>query len=283
MRSALNLLKGSVCDTFSKRKGEMGGLSHFIDRLLQQGKYHFTTAETCSALGSGVSTVKQALRRLKAKGVIATPQRGFHVVVPPEYRALGCLPAEQFIPQLMEYVGEPYHVALLSAAQLHGAGHHRPQRFQVMVTTPRRPILCGEVGVEFHVRTNLEEATTVVMNTPRGHMRVASPEATALELVGYQRHAGGLDNVATVLAELAESISGSQLGNEANTVPSAWGQRLGYLLELVGQYEKVSQLRVLVERRARRIVPLDPALPRTGAPRSRMWKVAINAEVEADL
>jgi len=205
------------------------------------------------------------------------------VVVPPEYRALGCLPAEQFVPQLMEHVGEPYYVALLSAAQLHGAAHQRPQRFQVMVTSPRRPIDCGAVGVDFYVRSDLKSVSTVIMNTPRGHMRVASPEATALELIGYQRHAGGLDNVATVLAELAEFLSPTKLADEATDVPVAWAQRLGFLLELVEQGEVARQLLPLVGDRARRTAPLDPALPRTGAPRSRDWRIAINAVVEPDL
>lgn len=261
----------------------MGSFAQYIDDLQQQGRYHFTTQEVTSVMGREESAVRQALHRLKSQGRVASPQRGFHVVVPPEYRALGCLPAEQFVPQLMEHVGEPYHVALLSAAELHGAAHHRPQRFQVMVRAPRRPIMCGRVGVEFHVRNNLEEAATAVMNTPRGHMRVASPETTALELVGYQRYVGGLDNVATVLAELAEVVSVWRLADHARTVPVAWVQRLGFLLELVQQGEVARALRDFVEDHARRVVPLDPAFPRTGAPRSGPWKIAVNAEVEPDL
>ena len=48
---------------------------------------------------------------------IADPNRGFHVVVPPAYRRLGCLRADQFIPDLMAHLGEPYYVGLLSAAK----------------------------------------------------------------------------------------------------------------------------------------------------------------------
>jgi len=45
------------------------------------------------------------------------PYRGFYVIVSPEYRSLGCRPAEQFIPDLMEYLGEVYYAGLLSAAE----------------------------------------------------------------------------------------------------------------------------------------------------------------------
>ena len=52
------------------------------------------------------------------------PFRGFHVIVQPEYRALGCLPADQFVPQLMEHLGLVVDYAgLLTAASLHGAAH----------------------------------------------------------------------------------------------------------------------------------------------------------------
>jgi predicted transcriptional regulator of viral defense system len=203
--------------------------------------------------------------------------------VPPEYRTLGCLPAEQFIPQLMESHAEPYHVALLSAAQLHGAAHHRPQRFQVMVSKPRSSIECGKVYVDFYVRKDLEQAAKVFMNTPRGHMLVSSPEATALELVGYAKHAGGLDNVATVLSDLAESIEPKQLVTEAHKAPLAWSQRLGFLLELVDAGEVASLLLSYVRKNAKRMAPLDAGLPRTGAMRSEKWRVAINTDVEADI
>jgi len=43
------------------------------------------------------------LSRLAAKGAIASPAREFYLIVPPEYRGLGCLPAEQFVPALMEF------------------------------------------------------------------------------------------------------------------------------------------------------------------------------------
>ena len=117
--------------------------ARYIVDLASRGRHHFTTEEAAVALGGSVPTTRAALRRLKAKGEIADPFRGFHVIVPPEYRRLGCLPAEQFVPQLMRHLDAAYYVALLSAAELHGAAHQRPQAFQVMVKTNRRAIACG--------------------------------------------------------------------------------------------------------------------------------------------
>ncbi|MBW1871453.1 MAG: type IV toxin-antitoxin system AbiEi family antitoxin domain-containing protein, partial [Deltaproteobacteria bacterium] len=101
----------------------MATVAKYIQELLLQGRYHFTTKDVVVAIGGDPGSVARALSRLKKKGELATPQRGFYVVVPPEYRTLGCLPAEQFVPQLMKKIDRPYHVALLCAAQLHGAAH----------------------------------------------------------------------------------------------------------------------------------------------------------------
>lgn len=261
----------------------MSAVARYIKGLLQYGQHHFTTGDVVQALGGARRPITRALGRLISKGELASPQRGFYVVVPPEYRALGCLPAEQFIPQLMERVGEQYHVALLSAAQIHGAAHHRPQRFQVMVSSPRSSIECGRVCVDFHVRKDLGRVATVTMNTPRGHVRVSSPEATALELVGYAKHAGGLDNVATVLADLVESLDAGRLVEQAAVTPLAWSQRLGFLLELVEADDVADALLPYVQEHATRVSALDASLPRTGADRSRRWRIAINTDVEADL
>lgn len=107
-----------------------------IDDLASRGQYHFTTDEMAARVGSSVIAARAALRRLQKKGVVATPHRGFHVIVPPEYRRLGCLPADQFIPQLMEHLGLDYYAALLTAGRYHGAAHQQPQVFQWRQTAP---------------------------------------------------------------------------------------------------------------------------------------------------
>lgn len=261
----------------------MPSARNFIEELQRRGRYHFSTEEAVKALGSSPSATQAALRRLKVKGEIADPHRGFHVVVPPEYRRLGCPPAEHFIPQLMQHLGEPYYVALLSAAAYHGAAHQKPQRFQVMVSRRRRPIACGEVHVKFISRNDMVETPIVERNTPRGIVRIASAAATAHELVGYSAHAGGLNNVATVLAELAESIDAASLIAEARRVPLAWVQRLGYLLTLVEASELAAALEPVVQARNPFPVALAPSTTAAGCPGDARWKVSINVQVEPDL
>ena len=257
--------------------------ANLITELASRGQHCFTTADAVAALGSSVVATRAALRRLKDKGVVAQPYRGFHVIVPPEYRRLGCLPADQFVPELMKHLGKPYYVALLSAARYHGAAHQQPQIFSVMVAKNRPPIACGAVRVHFVARSNMAEMSVVRFNTLRGYVAVSSPDATAFDLVGYHKHAGGLDNVTTVLAELADSLSSESLFEVARLSPPAWAQRLGYLLERVGAEKKAASLARYVERMATETTPLLPGGTTVGAQRDPRWRLHVNVDVEAEI
>ncbi|MCK9463430.1 MAG: type IV toxin-antitoxin system AbiEi family antitoxin [Proteobacteria bacterium] len=254
----------------------------YIEELAANGRHHFRSVEAFQAIGGSQAAVRAQLRRLKEQGLIAEPARSFHVIVPPEYRRLRCLPAEQFVDQLMKVGEEPYYVGLLSAAERHGAAHQRPQSCQVMVRKNRAALSCGEVRVEFIARGDLEKMPVATVNTPRGVLRYATPEVTALELVGYPKHAGGLSNVATVVAELAEGLDAGKLLEVARLSPISWSQRLGYLLELVGREDIANAIQPFVQEQARSYTPLRRTAAIASAKRSAKWKLIINAEVEPE-
>jgi len=254
----------------------------FVSGLAAGGRYCFASSEARAALGVSPAAVKLALNRLAKQGGIASPARGFYVIVPPEYKSLGCLPADQFIPALMESLGQTYYAGLLSAAQYHGAAHHRPQEFQVFLARNRRPVECGRVRAAFLARTRIADIPVQSFNTPRGTILVSTPEATALDLVGYQHRASGLDQVATILAELAERIDPGKLATAAQTAPLPWAQRLGYLLEHIGEGDKASALKIYVREHARLAATLAPAAPHAEARREPDWNLYVNADVEAE-
>ena len=256
---------------------------NIIDSLAADGRYYFTTAELQSALGVSAAATRLALGRLAKKGYVESPARGFYIIVPPEYRRLGCLPADQFIPMLLEHWGLAYYTALLSAAQYHGAAHHRPQEFQVALAKNRRPISCGAVRVRFLARRRIADIPVQSFNTPRGTLLVSTVEATAVDLVGYGHRAGGLDHVATVLSELAEQIDPRRLVVAAQTAPIPWAQRLGYLLERVGAEDKTVPLKAYLRQKARDAAPLLPAAHHDIALRANDWRLRINTEVEAEV
>ncbi len=231
------------------------------------------------ALSVSADATKLALNRLAKQGLIASPARGFYVIVPPDYRTLGCLPADQFIPALMKQKQLTYYAGLLSAAQYYGAAHHRPQQFQVLLEKNRRPIECGKVRVVFVARKRIMEVPTRKFNTPRGEIRVSTPEATAIDLAGYPRHAGGLDNVATILTDLAESIDPALLPAAAATAPLPWAQRLGYMLDLVEASNVVEPLRAYVRHNVSEYTPLVPESPSRNSRRDGNWKIMVNSEL----
>ena len=253
----------------------------FVEELLGQGRYTFTREEAARKLGRSRNATYMSLHRLvNARGLVM-PRSGFYVVVDAQHRAVGTLPAEWFIHEMMKDMGRPYYVGLLSAAQVHGAAHHRPQEFQVIIPErAARPVRSGNVLIRFHGKGPFERAQTQDVKTPTGFMRVSTPETTAWDLVRYFKVAGGLDHVVTILSELAEKIDAAKL----KKLVKAHGemivaQRLGYLLDKIGRRDLSKELADWVKDAPLR--PLDPAAPFPDL-ESRKWRLWINANPEPE-
>ena len=255
----------------------------YIDDLAASGRSHFTTEEAIAEMGGSEFSVRNKILRLRLKGKIATPYRSFHLLVPPMYRSIECPPPEQFIDQLMSYLNEPYYVGLLSAGVRYGAAHQRPQVFQVMTRRNRPKIHCGRFRIHFIARADLEKMPVEIFPTPNGKIRYASPETTAFELVGYPTKAAGMSNVTTVLIELAESLDCKKLEMTAKLQPTSWSQRVGYLLEMVGEMKLANSLYPHVQKNAQNFAPLMRSKGIGGCIRDRKWKLIINTEVDPDL
>ena len=103
----------------------------------------------------------------------------------------------------MKAMERHYYGGLLSAAALHGASHQRPQEFQIFTDRPVNPIQVGRARIRFFVNKRSADTAVQSMKTPTGMMRGSTPESTAVDLVRFAKAAGYLDNVATVLMDLA--------------------------------------------------------------------------------
>jgi len=253
-----------------------------VDEFQSRGKYTFARQDIAANQRSDVA-LEAAVRRLKKQGRLATPRRGFFVIVPAEYRAAGCLPASWFIHNLMRFLGQPYYVGLLSAAAIHGAAHQQPMVFQVVTDRPTRGGRAGRVRIEFHMSRSIDDAPVVEVQTETGSMRVSTPEVTAYDLVRLPAAAGHLNNVATVLGELAEKLDAAKLAELAPKYSVPDVQRLGYLLDLVGKQDLAEPLAKALERRRHRPILLAPGEGRSSEPPDDRWRVIANATVEADL
>jgi len=257
-------------------------LARWVEQLQSQGRYTFTRGEAEAKTDRSFVAAQSALRRLKEQSRIVCPRRGFYVVVPPEYRTAGSPPASWFIDDLMRFLKQPYYVGLLSAAAIHGAAHEQPMVFQVMTSKPTREIRVGRVVLRFSMNRKVEQMPRVDVRTETGSMRVATPETTAFDLVRYPAGAGHLSNAATVLAELAERVDVDALAALAPLVRIPDVQRLGYLLETVGEHRLARPLAEWLHTRSPRVVPLRPGSLAEAAP-DRRWRVIPNEKLEMEL
>lgn len=250
------------------------------DLLLSRGQHVFTLSEAAQVLGSGADAVRKGIERLVATHQIVSPARGLYVIIPPEYRSWGTVPGAHFIDAMMRALGRRYYVALLSAAELHGAAHHAPQVFQVMVDRPVADRDLGRTRLRFFTGHHVIDADSERRNTPTGTMLVSSPELTAVDVVDRMPAVGGINNAATILTEL-ELTDGAALALHAQHRGLATARRLGWLLDLVGADVERSALHAIAA--PDRGVPSDlrPGGPRRG-PTDPVWGVRVNADVEPD-
>jgi predicted transcriptional regulator of viral defense system len=249
--------------------------------MQSHGLQDFTVDEAHLALGGSLARVQVGLSRLAAKGVLVRPAKGIYVIVAPQHRSLGAPPPLWYIDTLMRHLGLPYYVGLLSAAALHGASAQAPQELQVVTTTQRPSKVIGRARIRWIAKRRLAESATQEMPTPTGSVTVSTPETTALDLVRYVRHAGYLNNVATVLADLAELLDAERLANVAHHDLST-ARRLGYLLDVVGHHTLAADFHARLTARAEPPIRLDISAPAGTGAIDPLWHLIINTTVEPD-
>lgn len=251
------------------------------DVLLSRGQHSFTLAQAKETLSRDDQAVRKGIERLVRKGQVISPSRSFYVVVPAEFRTWGTVPGSHFIDDLMRYLDRRYYVALLSAAEMHGAAHQAPQVFQVMVDRQLRDRDVGRTRLRFFTGAHVPEARVGQRNVPTGAVRLATRELTAVDLVEHPRAGGGIDNVATVLAELG-NIDGDALAAAAASRPRSIARRLGWLLTLVGADVDLDPLRRIAAPEDGDVTSLLAPGARRG-PHDRDWNVRVNVTVDPDL
>jgi predicted transcriptional regulator of viral defense system len=256
-----------------------------IDDLLAHGRVAVTTEEAAQLLDIPPEQVRVRMHPLIRSGRVFSPSRGLWVAVPPEFRSWRVLPGAQFLDPMMRHLGRDYYVGWLSAAELHGAAHQRPQVLQVAVDRhlPDRDI--ERVRLRFTERRHLAELPRQRRNVPTGQVWVSAPETTVLDLAADPLLGGGVSNIATVLIELTEDnrLDPGQLANTANHFSLAAVRRLGYLLDATSQHELATALHPLAEQR--RHFPADPLAQGSGEHGAvdRRWRIRVNTPVEPDL
>ncbi len=264
-------------------------LANYLIALQSEGRISFTRDEAVAALGVTQAAFLKAAARLQKRCMLFNPRHGFYVVVPAQYLSWEAPPPTWYIDALMHHEGRPYYVGLLKAAELHGATHQAVMEFQVVTDRQLPKIRAGRSWITFHYRKDMEgvQAGIVERKTDTGSMKVSSAELTALDLLRYNPVAGGLDAVATILADLGEHIDGAKLAALAVHFERATVQRLGYLLDRLAHATRAQALHTYLF--AKGPVPwvaLEPLKRGRSMPkpieRSDRWRVTVQRQPEID-
>jgi len=253
------------------------------DWLLSRGIGSITVPDLARVLGVPDDQVRRRLHAPARRGEWVAPVRGLWVPVPPEYRTWGAPPGIELVDPMMRHLDARYHVGWLSAAAIHGAAHQAPQVFQVAVDRQVRDRVVGRTHFRFVQRPGAMDLPTVPHPTRSGSARVTTPEVTALDVATDIRMAGGADNAATVIIELAddEAFDVAALADLSSRFPTASGRRVGYVLDHFTDRDDLASLQTALAERSVGPSRLDPTGPASGTVDER-WDLYLNRDLEPE-
>lgn len=260
-------------------------ISDWIHSREIRGKATFSVADVKDAFAERPSkSINTELSRQVSRGRVQSVYRGFYVIVPVQYQLKGVIPPAYYVDGLMDYVGKPYYVGLLSAAAMHGATHQRAMKTQVMTVVPRIKVSGKNSLLDWNYRQEIPEAFVVEKNAEIGTLRYSGPELTAVDLVQFASHVGGYQRVATVLAELMDSVDMEKMGELLRFTTVATIQRLGYLLECVlsRQDQADALFQVLKAQGTWNSILLSNGQDRREGAEANRWHVNGNIDIEVD-
>lgn len=276
----------------------MATLDHYLDELLSRGRAWFSREEALDTLGLSAEAFIAAASRLVKKQRLASPRRGFYLILRPEDRVAGAPDPVRWIDPLMKYLNLDYRISLLRAAALHGASHQAAMVFQVVVPRQLRGFDIGRHRLRFiyqapaaFARTNLPDWLGQ-MKSEAGFARVAGVELTLLDCARYFHKAAGINGVAQIAKDIGAKADPRKLAKAAKAYENAAVRRLGYLLDRAGHARQAEALEPFA-RKAKSMKPLDPSvkpLTESVAPLSEQneheknakWMLVINEPVEID-
>ena len=271
----------------------MPSLDRYLDEQLSRGRAYFSRQDALEALGLSPEAFIAAAARLAKKHRLASPRRGFYLILRPEDRVRGAPDPVRWIDPLMEYLGLDYRISLLRAAAFHGASHQAAMVFQVIVPKQLRAFDIGRHRLQFTYQTPAAFAKTNVpdwlsqMKSEAGFAKVAGVGLTLLDCARYFHKSAGINGVAQIAKDLGAKADPRKLAKAAMAYEDSAVRRLGYLLDCAGHARQAIVLEPFA-RKAKSMKPLDPsAKPLTESlaelyEKDAKWMLVINEPVEID-
>lgn len=263
-------------------------ISRWTDSLQARGRFSFALSE-CRENNKDLShaAIKLALNRLAEKQKVISVFKGYYLILPPQYASRGILPPYLFLDALMKHLNRSYYVSLLTAAVFHGSSHQQPQEFFVMTNFPvLRPTHKKGLTINYISIKSIPDKLLEKKKTEAGYLNVSSAVLTACDLVQYERRAGGINRVATVLNQLVEKLNSSDFTSDLlSHCQTTTLQRLGYLLEFICMRNDLADAlfgAVQKENLEFYRIPLAAARETKGSGSGNRWKIIVNTKIEMD-
>ena len=182
-------------------------LNNWIKEQEQRGVSTFSFQQIrCVFNERSDKTLKTDINRLTLSKRIQNVYKGFYVIIPIQYQLKGVVPPTYYINELMEYLGKPYYVGLLSAAAIYGASHQRSIMTQIVTTGPRPRTSNKNSLLDWNYRQQMPIELIKSRNAEMGRINYSSAELTAVDIVQFASNIGGYQRAATVLAELVDVL-----------------------------------------------------------------------------
>jgi predicted transcriptional regulator of viral defense system len=271
----------------------MGTLDRYLDEQLARGRAYFSREDGLQALGLSPEAFSAATTRLIKKRRLASPRRGFLLILRPEDQAAGASDPVRWIDPLMKYLGIDYRISLLRAAAFHGSTHQAAMVFQVIAPRQLRDFDIGRHRIQFVYQA---PAAFAEINQPdwlgqikseAGFAKIAGMELTLLDAARYFHKAAGINGVAQIVKDLGAKANPRKLAKAAEHYENASVRRLGYLLDQTNHVRQASALEPFA-RQAKSMKPLDPSVKPLLESMTALhekdakWKLVINESVETD-
>jgi hypothetical protein len=271
----------------------MGALDRYLDEQLSRGRAYFNREDGLLASGLSPEAFSAATTRLVKKRRLASPRRGFFLILRPEDKTAGAPDPARWIDPLMKHLGIDYRISLLRAAAFHGSTHQAAMVFQVIAPRQLRDFDMGRHRLQFVYQA---PAAFAEINQPdwlgqikseAGFARVAGLELTLLDAARYFHKAAGINGVAQIVKDLGAKANPRKLAKAAEHYENASVRRLGYLLDRAGHIRQASALETFA-RQAKSMKPLDPSVKPLLESLAELhekdarWKLVINESVETD-
>ncbi len=263
-------------------------LTDFIKEKLSLEEYSFSKDELQAVTHKEKEALTTDLSYLTKKGDIIPLRRGFYIIIPPRYSKQAKLPIQLYCEKLFKSLKRPYYIGLYSAAKYHGASHQQIQRDYFITSKPTLlDINKGATNIRFFTTTHWPAKNILIKKADAGIFKISDPVLTAVDLLHYQNKLGGLNRMVSVLEELMEGITYSNLSDLLSWYPhKSTLQRLAYFIDGSDIEDEESLVALLIEYfKPLQYYPilLSPSSKVKAGSVDNFWKVDVNVKLESDI